>query len=285
MKASERKYEGDDMKMRLVSVLPIFLAASGCAALDSVTNGFGDSYALLRNGPNPQKEDTDLYLTKNTNLLLAYAADAGFATLPTQTNDWKQVGLSGFNRIDDACQAYLSEFHKRQQDKEVAQRAISSTGATTAAIMGIASASASSIAIVAASFGLANAYVDEGYDLVLMNIERSALQHLVESSQQEERKVYESETSYSRPVVIYHLQKYLLACSPANIVVRINDASRQYEDKSKPDSKGAAAVGSDAVVKSDGTVISNGTVVNPTGEIQTKSGVVVAPQVASPPAQ
>ena len=85
-----------------------------------------------------------------------------------QREEWPAIAEAGFNLVDEQCEKYIDALFWWNRYKRATVTELSLVGAATAAILGIADASAAAIAITAAAFGLTTATVENIGNSVLL---------------------------------------------------------------------------------------------------------------------
>jgi hypothetical protein len=163
-------------------------------------------------------------VTTEALLMTTTTAPASATTLATlDSSQWKRVVGAGYNYIDRQCEKYIQAIFEIDRARKAVTTQITVTGAATAAIMGLASASAKAIAVTAAAFGLAAATSENLYGTLLYQLEPSSVRSLVEKMQDAVRVWYVSATFNDRTQAVEGIQRYVATCLPASIEAKVNE--------------------------------------------------------------
>ena len=162
---------------------------------------------------------------------------------PKGSDDWAVFIEAGFNFIDEECNQYLDSLFWFNRYRRTTQNQIALTGATTAAIMGIAGAAAEAIAATATAFGFLTATADNFGSTVLFELEPSGIKTLVDRSRAQYRSAAQQrikrEEAKNQPAAMSLIQGYLALCLPASIETQVNGAivdTNFTEDKTADES-------------------------------------------------
>ncbi len=152
--------------------------------------------------------------------------DAGLTQQPPLGSpDWAVVFRAGVYEVGRQCDMYLDALFRFGREQRAAQQGLSAVAGATGAILGLANAAASAIAITAASFGLAGSLFDSGVNSVLFSMEPSAVRNIVLQGRQAYLDSVDQSRILSRPDMLIYLQGYLTQCSPAAIEANVNNAA------------------------------------------------------------
>jgi hypothetical protein len=195
---------------------------------------------------------------------------------PRNNPDWRIVTEAGIYEIGRQCDQYLDVLFHFNRGQRAIRQGLTATGAATATILGLASAAAAPIAIVAAAFGLSASLFDAGVNSVLFTIEPSALRNIALKGRQGYLERLKMGDINNRPRMLIALQGYLAQCSPAAIEANVNNAASGAPSVASTDpdvserAAGLAAPGATALLG-----------VKPTrGEVATTSRQLTQPELA-----
>ncbi len=144
---------------------------------------------------------------------------------PIGSPQWAVVFRAGVYEVSRQCDMYLDALFRFGREQRAAQQGLSAAAGATGAILGLANAAASAIAITAASFGLAGNLFDAGVNSILFSMEPSALRNVVLQGRQAYLEGVDQQKIVSRPDMLIYLQGYLTQCSPAAIEANVNNAA------------------------------------------------------------
>lgn len=197
-------------------VVRIFLLSSAVSALAACS--FENRY-----GPRPIIDATAVELAStNTNAIIAaLARDSG--VYPGATPDYYLVALAGFNYVDDQCRAYFDQLFFLNRGREQAKSGLAAASQTTAAILGVTGASATSLAVVAQAFGFSINATELVAGTYLYGLPPAATQGFVQKLQLAYRDgaFLRREAINSAPAAYYAIQRYLDLCLPPRIEAEI----------------------------------------------------------------
>ena len=177
----------------------------------------------MRHGIDPVLDPAavELGASNQTRILNALALDA---QVPLGTSDaWYEVTQAGFNYIDDQCRAYFNAIFFLNRDKDQIKTGLTAAGATTAAILGVTGASATSIAIVAQAFGLGVVGTEVVAGTYLYQMPPAVAQGFVKELQLAYRDGAASRRNSIRTASAAYgmIQGYLALCLPPTIEAKI----------------------------------------------------------------
>lgn len=158
----------------------------------------------------------------NTNLVVAaLSTDAGL--LPGEPVDYYLVALAGFNYVDDQCRQYFDELFFINRGREQAKSGLAAVGQTTAAVLGVTGASATSLAVVAQAFGFGISATDVIAGTYLYSLPPATTQGFVQKLQSAFRDgaAQRRAAINSAPAAYYVIQRYLELCLPPRIEAEI----------------------------------------------------------------
>lgn len=180
-------------------------------------------------GPDPalKSADVDTVMRDQSQVLLFIELDAGFVksdgaggyvptpAMPPQL--WYSVAQWGFNIGRQDCEVYLNTLYRLNRQKQRNDSALAALAAGTAAILTPAHASAASLSIVAAVFGLSTAMNDALYQTYLFTEAPGLISTKVKDLQDTYQKSL-SAASITTPDQAYSaIQHYYTICLPESI--------------------------------------------------------------------
>jgi hypothetical protein len=193
------------------------LSISGCGSAQNIR------------GVSPTLEQTSIVSDENAQAALVNALIRKAHIRPDEMTAidprWAVVAEAGLYEIDRQCDQYLAALFNFNRDQRAARQGLTAAGATTAAILGLTGATGMTIALVAASFGLAATLFDAGVNSVLFTIEPSALRAVMLRGRQAYLATVVWKDVTTRPRMMIVLQGYLAQCTPAAIEANINNAA------------------------------------------------------------
>ena len=208
----------------------------------------------LRKGPAPILDVASVQTaaTNQTTVLYALAQDAGYPHPELGGIDWYRVTEAGFNYVDDQCSAYFDTIFFLDRERSQLKSGLAAASATTAAILGVTSASTLSLSVLASAFGFASASTDILAGTYLYSLPPATTQGLVNKLQAAYRDAAATvESEISTPTAAYHhIQSYLALCLPPTIETEVI--------------KTVNAAGAQVVVGPSRTTFSVGSVAAPT---------------------
>jgi hypothetical protein len=226
----------------ITTLLAIAASLAGCNELG------------LRKGPAPILDVASVQTaaTNQTTVLYALAQDAGYPHPELGGIDWYRVAEAGFNYVDDQCSAYFDTIFFLDRERSQLKSGLAAASATTAAILGVTSASTLSLSVVASAFGFASAATDILAGTYLYSLPPATTQGLVNKLQAAYRDAAANvKSEISTPTAAYHhIQSYLALCLPPTIETEVV--------------KTVNAAGAQVVVGPSRTTFSVGSVAAPT---------------------
>jgi hypothetical protein len=138
---------------------------------------------------------------------------------------WGLVFRAGVQLVDGQCDQYLDALFRFNREQRAGRIGLAATAATTGAMMGLAGASSTALAITAAAFGLTSSLFEATTDSMLFSIEPSALRNVVLQGRFGYLKEVKDQPIVTQPDAMLMLQGYLTQCSPAAIEANINNAA------------------------------------------------------------
>ena len=145
--------------------------------------------------------------------------------LDTLDPRWAAVAEAGIVEVDMMCDQYISALYTFNREQQAARQGLTAAGATTAAILGLTGAAGVTIALVAASFGLAATLFDAGVNSVLFSVSPDAVRSIAQRGRQAYLAGIQWKDVTTRPRMMIVVQGYLTQCSPAAIEANINNAA------------------------------------------------------------
>jgi hypothetical protein len=250
--------------LQVVVLVTAVLATSGCAVRDFVDR-VKSAPPLLASGVGLQQDPVlvTAYTDRQTQLFYAWARDASLgeshfvqaqverklASCPqpsTGTNTqtllqcqeealrnlsnagWRQMTLAGMNYIDGRCEAYFQAMRDTELARATGTRTLSTLGAATATLAGLAEASTRSLATIGAAFGLSTALFDDYMSIYLFAFEPGAIREFVTRQGDELRNRVRTDESIAidRVGAANMLFGYITNCVPTTIAARVNALAR-----------------------------------------------------------
>jgi hypothetical protein len=163
------------------------------------------------------------------NFVEHFAHQAGLTTRELRVDDprWALVFEAGVYEVSRQCDQYLDALFRFNREQRANRQGLIAVAAGAGAIMGLAGAATTAIAITAAAFGLAGSLFDAAVNSVLFTIEPSALRNIALKG----REAYLDDLKEknvqidTRPRMLIAVQGYLSQCSPAALEANINNAA------------------------------------------------------------
>jgi len=204
----------------------VLLSVAGCDAMDRIYSRQGVGVDLYATEGVATAQAQDDYFAKICEQAGVYCApNSGPAT-------WSAVVRAGMNDIDERCDGYLIWLDNIRRSQAPITKQILDTATATALIMQATGASAGSMAIVAAAFGLASSSFTNVSSRLILEVPHSTVQAIVLSRQ----KAYRDDLFGNppvlipnRPAAVYALRSYLRLCMPITIEMEINNTIATFE--------------------------------------------------------
>jgi hypothetical protein len=136
--------------------------------------------------------------------------------------DWNIVVQSGFNDIDQRCDAYLSWLDEQRRTKGPILNELNVIQVAAQNIMGLAGAGVTPINIVGLAFGFASNTFTNIQSGLLMEVDKSTVETVVIQNQNFYRTSVPQGNIDNRATAIYVLRSYLRICTPYTIANQIN---------------------------------------------------------------
>jgi hypothetical protein len=154
-------------------------------------------------------------------ILDALASDALVSS--SDPDYWYEVTQAGFNYVDDQCRDYFDRLFFLDRERSQVKSGFAATNGATAAVLGATHASAPSLAIVAAAFGLAAAATDMVAGTYLYTLPPATTMGFVEKLQMAYRDgaAIHRDQIRSASTAYFHIQRYLSLCLPPTIEAEI----------------------------------------------------------------
>ena len=209
------------MNSQKLFLVPIILMTAiglaGCADLS------------LRKGISPALDAgaVETAAMNQSRIIDALARDAGFDhPQDTESVNYYEVAVTGFNYVDDQCRAYFDEMFFIDRGRSQIKSGLAAAGATTAAVLGLTSASTLSMAVVASAFGFASNSTDIITGTYLYALPPATTQALVAKLQMKYRdEAAQRKLDIGSRAESYHqIQNYLALCLPPTIEAEIENA-------------------------------------------------------------
>lgn len=138
---------------------------------------------------------------------------------------WRDVADAGLVEVDIQCDRYLAALFTFNREQRAGRQILTAAGAGTAAILGLTGAAGVTIALVAASFGLAASVFDAGVNSVLFTVSPTAIRAVAARGRQAYIESIRWDRVTSRPRMMMVVQGYLAQCTPAAIEANIDNAA------------------------------------------------------------
>ncbi|MBY3378925.1 hypothetical protein [Rhizobium laguerreae] len=140
--------------------------------------------------------------------------------------DWYEVTRSGFDYVDEKCDAYLSALYRIRRDRDASTSQLAALGGTSTAILGFTGAAQKAILITAASFGLATQLTDNASSSLLFAMDPSDVQSLVKSQTDAYRAgaAAQQENYRTSNAAMEGIRGYLNLCLPVSIEAQVKAA-------------------------------------------------------------
>jgi hypothetical protein len=189
----------------------VLLGLAGCAGFDQ------------RNGLDPVIDSTSVQTASYNKSVILDALARDVRVDPNDSGYYYKVTEAGFNYVDDQCTSYFVYLFHLDRGREQLKTGLTAASATTAAILGVTKASAPSLAIVAAAFGLASTGTDIVAGTYLYRLPPATTQGFVAKLQ----LAYRDGAAANRALInsptsaYYHIQRYLSLCLPPTIEAEV----------------------------------------------------------------
>jgi hypothetical protein len=136
--------------------------------------------------------------------------------------DWNIIVQSGFNDIDQRCDAYLSWLDEQRRLKGPILNELNVIQVATQNIMGLAGVGVTPINIVGLAFGFASNTFTNIQSGLLLEVDKSTVETVVIQGQNNYRVSLPQGAIDNRATAIYVLRSYLRICTPYTIANQIN---------------------------------------------------------------
>jgi hypothetical protein len=195
-------------------------AVTGCTDSDFKRTFTG------RWGPDPalRSADVDTVVRDQARVLQYIEQEAGLiksdgtvAGSLTQAQFWYTVAQWGFNVGRQDCEVYLNTLYRLNREKQRNDSALAALAAGTAAILTPARASAASLSIVAAGFGLTTAINDAAFQTYLFTEAPGLIANKVKDLQDAYQKSLTSTSITTADQAYSAIQHYYSVCLPESI--------------------------------------------------------------------
>jgi len=138
---------------------------------------------------------------------------------------WRDVADAGLLEVDLLCDRYLAALFTFNREQRAGRQILTAAGAGTAAILGLTGAAGATVALVAASFGIAANVFDAGVNSVLFTVSPTAIRAVAVRGRQAYLETIKWDQVYSRPRMMIVVQGYLAQCTPAALEANIDNAA------------------------------------------------------------
>ena len=209
------------------------LLAAGCDTLDGRYTREGVGVELYTTDAVAAARLQELYVgyvCQQAGVAFSGDAETLVCQLPAVSRDWGVVVQAGMNDIDRRCDAYLTWLDNRRRWIGPIHQEILDAQTATLAILGFSLADPTkAIAVVGAAFGFASHSFTNFNSRFLFEVEKSTVQSVVLTRQQNYRKDLATVIVDNRPAAIYALRQYLRLCMPMTIETQINTTVKLFE--------------------------------------------------------
>jgi hypothetical protein len=247
--------------MRVATWMALLLGAGALAGCGNA------SHQLLGVPPTLQQSNLLAEQDLQDRMVAALVAKAGLTGVDLRSNPalWKDVADAGLMEVDIQCDRYLAALFTFNREQRAGRQVLTAAGAGTAAILGITGAAGTTVALVAAAFGLAANVFDAGANSVLFTVSPTAIRAVAAKGRQAFLEGIRWERVNSRPRMMMVVQGYLAQCTPAAIEANIDNAATGAPSVSNVDTalKAAALAAPSSTVVQDPTVFSASPVTPP----------------------
>jgi hypothetical protein len=183
----------------------------------------------LRRGPSPVLDVASIQTASSNQTMIidALAKDASDNGVFVDGADrYYLIAEAGFNYVDDQCQSYFDQLFFIDRGRGQIKSGLAAAGATTAAILGVTSASTLSMAVVASAFGFASTVTDIVAGTYLYALPPATTQDLVRRLKDTYRdEAWKMRAQINTPTAAYHhIQSYLALCLPPRIESEVVNA-------------------------------------------------------------
>lgn len=258
-----------------LKVLLIAASTSACSGLgDNVQRTIDRTSLLGFGGATVEKEKIDNY-SKSINTLRGFYRtiqvpdEQGFlhkvGSRKSQDGSEKGIELKHlpairegiFAYVDSQCDAYIDAIFWANRSRGAATSANGAIAGATGAIAGASGVAGSTLAIIAAAFGLGNNLFDSYYDTFLYSLEPSGIQRLVSLSRLRYREGIETNSPLkSEGHLLTQVQDYIRLCTPAYIEFLVNSSIQDANVVNASQSEAPSLLLlNNFVLQPDGTII------------------------------
>lgn len=142
---------------------------------------------------------------------------------------WMVLVRAGFNDIDRRCDSYLAWLNSRRRNQNAFTQQLADGQAFTQALMNITGSGPNAITAAGLAFALASNTFTNFYSRLLLEIEKSTVEIVVQERRFEFRKEMSQPDAHIllKPDAIHVLREYLLICTPHRIENSINQRTRE----------------------------------------------------------
>jgi hypothetical protein len=216
----------------MLAGVALAMALAGCDTLDGryLREGIGTNLytAELIDGAQLQELYVG-YICQQAGLAYEASGDALVCREAPVSTNWAVFVQAGMNDIDRRCDGYLSWLDNRRRWIGPFHQQILDTQTATVAILAATLVDPTkAIAVVGAAFGFASHTFTNFNNRFLFEVEKSTVQSVVLTRQQEFRKDLPIIIN-NRPAAIYALRQYLRLCMPMTIETQINTTVKLFE--------------------------------------------------------
>lgn len=220
-------------KGAIVAFVGAALLLTGCGTLDWRYTREGVGTELYTSDVVDGARLQDLYagyICQQAGLAFSGDGEALLCQVPPVSRNWAVFVQAGMNDIDRRCDAYLTWLdNKRRWIGPIHQQILDSQTATLAILAATAADPTKAIAVVGAAFGFASHSFTNFNNRFLFEVEKSTVQSVVLTRQQQYRTDLAPVVIDNRPAAVYALRQYLRLCLPMTIETQINTTVKLFE--------------------------------------------------------
>lgn len=218
----------------LIFASTLIAGLTGCATTDGIS---GFSY---RNGPSYVIDPAEIDKSTQNQIHIMEKLEV-LASNGSGKFSYYDVTVTGFNFVDEQCDAYLHELYALDHERDRWKSAINATGVLSNAILGAMPVSKASITIVAQAFGLSSSLVDSFTDSYTFKSHSADVYTIVGKLQAEYRtqtKTFKTEIN-SEADTYHYIRGYLNICMPPSIEAQISQGISTLSASANAKSNGA----------------------------------------------
>jgi hypothetical protein len=219
----------------LVAAMALGVTMSGCGVVDDNSYSTRDGVGAKLQWSNLSEEtqllnDYVSLICQQADLVRVYR-DGTIPECRPSGAEWAIFVQAGMNDIDRRCDGFLNYIDYLRRSRVHWLNQLTQTLAATSTVMGATGASAKSMEIVTAAFGLAANSLTNSTERLLTLAEHSTVQSVVLGEQRKFRIDVRTlgPQINNRPAAIHTLRNYLRICMPMTIEQQINSTVTIYQ--------------------------------------------------------